>query len=100
MKPRLLIIALPLILMFGPEVAKAQDLKPPTYELYALSYGIYPNFPVSGLVAGAEKERRIDIQMMVWLLKGTNGKNILVDTGCYRDNVVKGKGIQNLIKAS
>jgi hypothetical protein len=38
--------------------------------------------------------------MMVWLLRGPGGKNILVDTGCYHENVVKGKGIQNLIKAS
>jgi glyoxylase-like metal-dependent hydrolase (beta-lactamase superfamily II) len=37
--------------------------------------------------------------MMIWLVRG-GGKNILVDTGCYHENVVKGKGIQNLIKAS
>jgi glyoxylase-like metal-dependent hydrolase (beta-lactamase superfamily II) len=70
------------------------------YEVYALSYGVYPNFPVSGLIAGADKDRKIDLQMMVWLIRGPNGKNILVDTGCYHDNVVKGKGITNLIKAS
>ena len=69
------------------------------YEVYALSYGVYPNFPVSGLIAGADKTRKIDLQMMVWLVRG-GGKNILVDTGCYHENVVKGKGIQNLIKAS
>lgn len=71
----------------------------PSYEVYALSYGVYPNFPVSGLIAGADKTRRVDLQMMVWLVRG-GGKNILVDTGCYHENVVKDKGIQNLIKAS
>ena len=70
-----------------------------TYEVYALSYGVYPNFPVSGLLAGADKSRKIDLQMMIWLVRG-GGRNILIDTGCYHDNVVKGKGIQNLIKAS
>jgi len=70
------------------------------YEVYALSYGIYPDFPVSALLAGADKTRKIDLQMMVWLIKGPGGKNILVDTGCYHDNVIKGKGIKNLIKAS
>src|ERR1044072_885141 len=70
-----------------------------SYEVYALSYGVYPNFPVSGLIAGADKDRKIDLQMMVWLVRG-GGPNILVDTGCYHENVVKGKGIQNLIKAS
>ena len=72
----------------------------PPYEVYALSYGVYPNFPVSGLIAGADKDRKINLQMMVWLLKGLNGKNILVDTGCYHESVIKGKGITNLIKAS
>jgi len=80
--------------------ASAQTQPHATYEVYALSYGVYPNFPVSALLAGADKDRRVDLQMMIWLIKGSNGKNILVDTGCYRDNVVKGKGIQNLIKAS
>ncbi|HSV33314.1 MAG TPA: N-acyl homoserine lactonase family protein [Pyrinomonadaceae bacterium] len=71
-----------------------------TYEVYALSYGTFPDFPVSALLAGADKTRKIDLQMMVWLIKGPGGKNILVDTGCYHDNVIKGKGIKNLIKAS
>jgi glyoxylase-like metal-dependent hydrolase (beta-lactamase superfamily II) len=78
----------------------AQTQPKTVYEVYALSYGIYPNFSVSNLIAGADKSRKIDLQMMVWLLKGSNGKNILVDSGCYHENVVKGKGIQNLIKAS
>ena len=81
----------------SPSIAQAQAKT--TYEVYALSYGVYPNFPVSSLIAGADKTRKIDLQMMVWLVRG-GGKNILVDTGCYRENVVKGKGIQNLIKAS
>ena len=83
---------------FGHSIAQTQTKT--IYEVYALSYGVYPNFPVSGLLAGADKNRKIDLQMMIWLVKGSNGKNILVDTGCYHENVVKGKGIQNLIKAS
>lgn len=80
--------------------ATAQNTPSATYEVYALSYGTYPNFPVSALLAGADKDRKIDLQMMIWLLRGPGGKNILIDTGCYHENVVKGKGIQNLIKAS
>src|SRR5437868_2988317 len=78
----------------------AQDQSHPTYEVYALSYGVYPDFPVSALLAGADKTRKIDLQMMIWLIKAPGGKNILVDTGCYHENVVKSKGIQDLIKAS
>jgi glyoxylase-like metal-dependent hydrolase (beta-lactamase superfamily II) len=100
---RLMIAITIALLSFAPHFAShsiAQTQPKPVYEVYALSYGVYPNFPVSGLLAGADKTRKIDLQMMVWLIKGSSGKNILVDTGCYHENVVKGKGIQNLIKAS
>jgi glyoxylase-like metal-dependent hydrolase (beta-lactamase superfamily II) len=100
MKQHLLPINLALIILCTPAVAPARNQTKPTYEIYALSYGTYPGFPVSALVAGADKERKIDLQMMIWLLKGPGGKNILVDTGCYHENVVKGKGLKNLIKAS
>ncbi len=93
----LTILSLPLIATRSSSLA--QDQSHPTYEVYALSYGVYPDFPVSALLAGADKTRKIDLQMMIWLIKSP-GKNILVDTGCYHENVVKGKGIQNLIKAS
>src|SRR5499427_8763517 len=100
MKHGLLLLAVLTSTLFTPVGARSQNSAPVTYEVYALSYGVYPGFPVSALVAGADKERKIDLQMMIWLLKGSNGKNVLVDTGCYHENVVKGKGIQNLIKAS
>jgi glyoxylase-like metal-dependent hydrolase (beta-lactamase superfamily II) len=97
---RQFLITVALLIQFTPTPAPAQNQTKPTYEIYALSYGTYPGFPVSALVAGADKERKIDLQMMIWLLKGPGGRNVLVDTGCYRENVVKGKGIKNLIKAS
>jgi hypothetical protein len=45
----------------------------PTYEVYAIRYATLPQFSVSGLVAGAEPGRRLDIAMMIVLLKGSNG---------------------------
>jgi glyoxylase-like metal-dependent hydrolase (beta-lactamase superfamily II) len=95
----ILLATLPLVLIFTPRSSSAQTKTGNIYEVYALSYGVYPGFPVSALIAAADKSRKIDLQMMVWLVKG-GGKNILVDTGCYHENVVKGKGIKNLIKAS
>jgi glyoxylase-like metal-dependent hydrolase (beta-lactamase superfamily II) len=89
-----------LVIVLLPAGSSGQKVTGATYEVYALSYGNYPNFPVSALIAGADKDRKIDLQMMVWLLKGPGGRNILVDTGCYHESVVNGKGIQNLIKAS
>ena len=72
----------------------------PTYEVYAISYGVIPDFPVSGLVAGADPSRKLDIQMMVWLLKGPNGANILVDSGFYRDKFFKQWKVKGFIKPS
>ena len=95
----ILLLSLLLVTTFVSRPGSTQN-PTPKYEVYALSYGVYPNFPVSGLIAGADKDRKINLQMMVWLIKGPGGKNVLVDTGCYHENVIKGKGIQNLIKAS
>ena len=81
--------------------AFAQNKPPtPTYEVYAISYGVIPDFPVSGLVAGADRSRKLDIQMMVWLLKGPNGANILVDSGFYRDKFFKQWTVKDFIKPS
>src|SRR5690242_13365737 len=80
--------------------AYAQNSAPATYQVYALRYATYPNFPVAGLVAGADKDRKTDIAMTIWLLRGSNGRNILVDTGCYHDQLVKGNGLIDFIKPS
>lgn len=100
MRQLLIALSLVIVVTLAATAARQQGSSGATYEVYALSYGIYPNFPVSALIAGADKDRKIDLQMMIWLLRGPGGRNVLVDTGCYHENVVKGKGIQNLIKAS
>jgi glyoxylase-like metal-dependent hydrolase (beta-lactamase superfamily II) len=56
--------------------------------VYAIRYATVPNFPVRGLIAGADSSRRMDIAMSVWLLQG-NGRNVLVDAGFYRDKFVQ-----------
>src|SRR5262249_33105638 len=98
---RVVLVTLAMAALFtAPLSERAQNTANTTYEVYALSYGGYPNFPISALVAGADKTRKIDLQMMIWLLKGPGGKNILVDTGCYHDRVMKGRGITDFIKPS
>jgi glyoxylase-like metal-dependent hydrolase (beta-lactamase superfamily II) len=62
---------------------------PPTYEVYAVKYATIPGFKVSGLIAGADSSRRLDIAMMVWLLKGPGGRNVLVDAGFHRADFVR-----------
>ena len=55
-----------------------------TYEAYAIRFGVIPGFSVSSLVVGVDRTRKIDIPVMVWLLKGSNGRIVLVDSGFYR----------------
>jgi glyoxylase-like metal-dependent hydrolase (beta-lactamase superfamily II) len=43
---------------------------------------------VSGLVAGADRSRRMDNPVMVWLLKGSDGRRVLVDSGFYQKKFV------------
>jgi glyoxylase-like metal-dependent hydrolase (beta-lactamase superfamily II) len=68
--------------------APAQHLAAPDYEVFAIRYGTLPAFRVSGLINGADTSRRLDIAMMVWLVRG-GGRNVLVDAGFYRDDLVR-----------
>jgi glyoxylase-like metal-dependent hydrolase (beta-lactamase superfamily II) len=61
----------------------------PTYEVYAIRFATVKGFPASGLVSGAEQQRRLDLAMMVWLLKGSDGRNVLVDAGFYRERFLE-----------
>lgn len=69
----------------------------PQYEVYAVQYAVIPDFPVAGLVAGAEKERKIDIAMMVWLVRG-GGHTIVVDSGFYRPQFFKNWTVRDFVR--
>jgi glyoxylase-like metal-dependent hydrolase (beta-lactamase superfamily II) len=71
----------------------------PVYEVYALRYATLPNFPVAELVAGADPARKLDIAMMIWLIRG-NGRNILVDSGFYHDRFFKDWQVKDFTKPS
>ncbi len=58
------------------------------WEVFAVRYGALPSFPVSSLVAGADTSRRIDAALMVWLLRGPNGRAVLVDAGFQRPDLI------------
>lgn len=60
----------------------------PNYEVYAIRYATVKDFPVRGLIAGADRSRKTDIAMMIWLVKG-GGHNILFDCGFYRDQFMR-----------
>src|SRR5690349_7122309 len=71
----------------------------PQYEVYAIRYATLPDFPVAGLVKGADPSRKLDIAMIVWLVKG-NGRTILVDSGFYRPQFLKQWTIKDFMKPS
>lgn len=59
------------------------------YEVDAIRYGTLERFPASGLVAGADTSRRMDIALMVWLARAPGGRNVLMDAGFYREKFMK-----------
>ena len=71
----------------------------PRYQIFAVRYATIPSFPVSSLVAGADSSRKMDIAMMVWLVRG-NGRNILVDSGFYREKFLKQWKPSDFVKPS
>jgi glyoxylase-like metal-dependent hydrolase (beta-lactamase superfamily II) len=80
-------------------IASATAQSKPTYEVYAIRYATIPDFPVSELVAGADPARKLDIAMMVWLVRG-GGHNILVDSGFHHERFFADWTVKNFIKPS
>lgn len=64
-------------------VPPALGQEAPEYEVYAIEYGVLPGQQLSEYLPGADPSIRVDMSMMVWLIRGSDGHNILVDTG-YR----------------
>lgn len=55
----------------------------PLYEVYALKYAVLARpTPISDWVQDGPTKDSINIAFVFWLIKGNNGKNILVDAGC------------------
>ena len=69
-----------LALLAPPGVADADK-----YDVFAVRFATLANFPVSSLVSGADRSRRLDIAMMIWVLKGADGRVALVDSGFHRE---------------
>ncbi len=73
-----------LILALAGPLAGAQAAETPVYEVYAVRYAKLVGFRVANLVQGADPGRKLDIAMTVWVLKGPDGRTVLVDAGFYR----------------
>lgn len=71
---------------FSSSFARAEQ-SPPPYDVFAVRFATLPAFRVSGLVAGADASRTMDIAMMVWVVKNSD-RTILVDAGFVREKFI------------
>ena len=60
----------------------------PEYSIQAIRYASSPDVQVSELVVGGPKDQKVEIAMVVWLIRG-GGHTILFDSGFHRDTFVK-----------
>jgi glyoxylase-like metal-dependent hydrolase (beta-lactamase superfamily II) len=60
-----------------------QPAAKPDYTIQAIRYGTIRQFPASGLVVGAAENEKLDIALVIWLIRA-DGRNILLDTGFQR----------------
>jgi len=57
----------------------------PHYEVYAMKFTSEWKLPISAIAIGGSKTDSVTGVFMFWLIKGSNGKNILVDAGFHSD---------------
>ncbi len=69
-------------------VAGVSPAPQPHYTIQAIRYGTIKDFPVSDLVMGAPENEKVDIAMVIWLIRG-GGRNILFDSGFHREKWLK-----------
>ena len=69
----------------------------PEYSIQAIRYADSVDEPVFHLVMGAPKDEKVDIAMVVWLIRG-GGRNILFDSGFHRETFLKYFPAKNYVR--
>ena len=69
----------------------------PEYTIQAIRYGTLPQYRVASLVIGAPGDERLDIAMVIWLIRG-GGRTILLDSGFYRQARMERSGIVDYVR--
>jgi len=59
-----------------------------SYAVYAVRFATLPQFRLRGLIAGADSSRRLDVPVMVWALRTSDGRTILFDSGFHRQKFI------------
>ena len=70
---------------------------PVEYSIEAIRYGVSPDIPVGALVVGGPKDEKVDVDFVVWLIRG-GGRNILFDSGFHRERWFKQWKITDYIR--
>ena len=58
------------------------------YEAYAVRFATRAGAPASAFVPGAAPDRRVDVAFAFWVLKGADGRVVLVDSGFHRPSAL------------
>ena len=69
-------------------IGAASTTSAPEYSIQAIRYATSPSFPLSELVVNGPKDQKVDLAMVMWLIRG-GGRNILFDSGFHRDTFLK-----------
>ena len=75
-------------LLIGPLVVPSPAIGQATteYEVYAIEYASGGVAPMAEVLLGADTSLTVDLTYLVWLIKGPDGRNVLVDAG-YRPDI-------------
>jgi glyoxylase-like metal-dependent hydrolase (beta-lactamase superfamily II) len=88
-----LLLAVLCLALFGPSSASGPT---PDYSIQAIRYATTPGV-VADLVVGGPKDQKIDVAMVVWLIRG-GGRTILFDSGFHRDTFLKDFPMQDYLR--
>jgi len=80
-----------------PAAAAAPAAASPDWSIRAIRYATVPAFPLEGLMVGAPKDERIDIAMVVWLLRAGD-RTVLFDSGFHRERWFKDFDIRDYLR--
>jgi glyoxylase-like metal-dependent hydrolase (beta-lactamase superfamily II) len=69
----------------------------PEYSIQAIRYATAPGFPLSEMLVGGPQDEKVDLAMVVWLIRG-GGHTILFDSGYHRDTFLKDFAMKDYLR--
>jgi glyoxylase-like metal-dependent hydrolase (beta-lactamase superfamily II) len=69
----------------------------PNYSIEAIRYATSPGIRISDLVVDGPKDQKVDLAMVVWLIRGA-GRTILFDSGFHRQTFTKAFPMEDYLR--